>query len=158
MWLFFQILCRKFQSGTSGSFWWIQRGRWSGSGEPTSPWRASDKRPRLWCEKSSWRNGWSYDGAYGQILDTPLCFEQPGITSGGLWTVTVGLVGWWLAPDTRRTKSAPKSECQALSVCNRDHPVVNNDSDEEHSLWWPLLQLKDCLAFEVLEFYSFNLA
>lgn len=60
----FQILSTKSPSGTSGSFWWTQRVKWSASGRRTSPWRAFGRKWPRWCEKSSSKNGWSYDGGW----------------------------------------------------------------------------------------------
>ena len=86
----FQIQCRKVPGGTSGSFWWIRKAKWSGSGERTSPWRALNKRFGRWCEKSSWRNAWSYDGdGYCTRLCVLclcfLCFDSKEWPNSELW-------------------------------------------------------------------------
>lgn len=143
--IIFQILCRKCQSGTSGSFWWVRRGKWSASGERTSPWRAFDKRPRRWCETSSWRNGWSYDGARRRIPGPHLCAAfgvSCAVTAkqwldSGLFQLSV--VGWRLAPlvvATKAMKSFKASQnvfVRAFVCVYGDHPVVDNDNHDEHS-------------------------
>lgn len=111
---FFQILCRKLQSGTSGSFWWIQRGRWSGTGEQTSPWRVLDKKPRRWCGKSSWRKGWSYDGDYWWMLDTPLW--PPGIKQWGTMNCCRHRAGWCFAPERCRRLKSFRLTCLCVFV------------------------------------------
>lgn len=148
----FQIPCRKSPGGTSGSFWWTRRGKWYGSGERTSPWRAFGRRWRRWCEKSSWRNGWSYDGARQRALGVSPparcgCFLLPGTGRSGLWSVTASVVGRHLTPESRRVKRSTclshkrhggdwRRACWVVRVCVWvcwDHPVVNIDNRSEHS-------------------------
>lgn len=93
LWALFQILCRKSPGGTSGNFWWTQRGKWSASGGRTSPLTAFERRWRRWCAKSSWRNGWSYDEVpwwpIAQGVSTLDAYaSRAGTWMRGLWTVT----------------------------------------------------------------------
>lgn len=100
LWALFQILCRKSPGGTSGNFWWTQRGKWSASGGQTNPLTAFEKRWRRWCGKSSWRNEWSYDealwwqNAQGIAMLGPDGSRARTLTRG-LWTVSAS--AFWAA-------------------------------------------------------------
>lgn len=50
-----QIRFDKYQSGTSGSFWWVLRVRSCGCGSRMSQWRKSGRKRRLSYGKSYWR-------------------------------------------------------------------------------------------------------